>query len=42
MRLYDMRVLHFLDERVVKHRLPRFCYHLWCWHVLEAPKGWRP
>ncbi len=29
-----MRVLHWLDERALRHRVRFLCRHLWCWHAL--------
>jgi hypothetical protein len=34
MRLYDVRVAHWIDERVLHHRSWLLCRHLWCWHAL--------
>ena len=34
MRFYDVRALHWLDVRVLRHRILSLCRHLWCWHAL--------
>lgn len=34
MRVREMRLAHWLDERLLRHRIRAVCRYLWCWHVM--------